>query len=217
MAPRCCRASRSTATTSRSRTRTASSATRPAKGAFREILDKWRKPLRELGEDPLGDKPTEEITQEEARCAAGEGIAGGGRRGAKRRRGVRAAARQGHPPFLEGQDLARHRRASSSAAASGQAESASWLSGAARLILKAEGIPIDIELIRHDPDEAGLLGAAHLLPAWMLAGLRRHPRRRCRRHQHPRRRRGAQSERRPRTCPKPSCCTRSCGGTATRT
>ena len=38
------------------------------------------------------------------------------------------------------------------------------------MILKADGIPVDIDLIRHDPDEAGLLGAAHLLPAWMLGG-----------------------------------------------
>ena len=42
--------------------------------------------------------------------------------------------------------------------------------GRSGVILKAEGVAIDIELIRHDPDEAGLLGAAHLLPAWMLVG-----------------------------------------------
>ena len=40
----------------------------------------------------------------------------------------------------------------------------------AGLLLKAEDIPVELELIRNDPDEAGLLGAAHLLPAWMLKG-----------------------------------------------
>ena len=42
--------------------------------------------------------------------------------------------------------------------------------GRAGLLLKADKIDIDLELIRSDPDEAGLLGAAHLLPAWMLKG-----------------------------------------------
>lgn len=38
------------------------------------------------------------------------------------------------------------------------------------LLLRAEGFNLDLELIHNDPDEAGLLGAAHLLPAWMLKG-----------------------------------------------
>jgi len=42
--------------------------------------------------------------------------------------------------------------------------------GRAALLLKADGVKLDLELIRNDPDEAGLLGAAHLLPAWMLKG-----------------------------------------------
>jgi hypothetical protein len=42
--------------------------------------------------------------------------------------------------------------------------------GRASVLLKADGVKLDLELIRNDPDEAGLLGAAHLLPAWMLKG-----------------------------------------------
>src|SRR4051794_21280270 len=30
---------------------------RASKGAFRDILEKWRKPLRKAGEDPFGDTP----------------------------------------------------------------------------------------------------------------------------------------------------------------
>jgi hypothetical protein len=30
---------------------------RASKGAFREILDRWRKPLRKSGEDPFGNVP----------------------------------------------------------------------------------------------------------------------------------------------------------------
>ena len=42
--------------------------------------------------------------------------------------------------------------------------------GRSAVLLKAEGTEVDLELIRHPPDEAGLLGAAHLLPPWMLKG-----------------------------------------------
>jgi hypothetical protein len=42
--------------------------------------------------------------------------------------------------------------------------------GRAGVILKADGIDVDLVPIQHDPDEAGLLGAAHLVPAWMLKG-----------------------------------------------
>ena len=34
---------------------------RASRGAFLAILEDWRESLRELGDDPLGDAPTEEI------------------------------------------------------------------------------------------------------------------------------------------------------------
>ena len=34
---------------------------RASKGAFREIFDRWRKPLRKTGKDPFGDVPSEDI------------------------------------------------------------------------------------------------------------------------------------------------------------
>ena len=36
------------------------------------------------------------------------------------------------------------------------------------MILKADKIKVDIDLIRHRPNEAGLIGAVHLAPAWMF-------------------------------------------------
>ena len=42
--------------------------------------------------------------------------------------------------------------------------------GRTEVLLKADGINIDLEPIRNDPDEAGLIGTAHLLPPWMLKG-----------------------------------------------
>ena len=36
---------------------------RASKGAFRAILDKWRKPLRKSGKDPFGEEPSENISK----------------------------------------------------------------------------------------------------------------------------------------------------------
>ena len=40
----------------------------------------------------------------------------------------------------------------------------------ANLILKADGIKIDLVPIRNDPDEAALIGSLHLAPAWIFKG-----------------------------------------------
>src|SRR6266480_1503332 len=70
---------------------------RASKGAFRDILEKWRKPLRKSGEDPFGKAPTENIS-------------------------------------------------------------------------KAEDFKIEMQPIRHHPDDAGLVGALHLAPSWIFEG-----------------------------------------------
>jgi hypothetical protein len=36
---------------------------RASKGAFRDIIENWRKPLRKAGKDPFGDEPTEELSK----------------------------------------------------------------------------------------------------------------------------------------------------------
>src|SRR5215475_15338845 len=36
---------------------------RASKGAFRRILDRWRKPLRKTGEDPFGDESSDKISK----------------------------------------------------------------------------------------------------------------------------------------------------------
>ncbi len=40
----------------------------------------------------------------------------------------------------------------------------------AEIAMMRDGTPIDIRVIRHHPDEAGLIGAAHLAPAWVFKG-----------------------------------------------
>src|SRR6266851_5369917 len=36
---------------------------RASKGAFRALIENWRKPLRELGRDPFGDEPSNVLTR----------------------------------------------------------------------------------------------------------------------------------------------------------
>src|SRR5271169_2551480 len=52
---------------------------RASKGAFREFIEAWRKPLRELGEDPFGDEPSSEINKKrlDQLLAAGDSEAAG--------------------------------------------------------------------------------------------------------------------------------------------
>src|SRR5689334_10276459 len=38
---------------------------RASKGAFRSIIENWRKPLRKQGNDPFGDTPSEDLTKKE--------------------------------------------------------------------------------------------------------------------------------------------------------
>jgi predicted NBD/HSP70 family sugar kinase len=140
-----------------------------SKGAFREILDKWRKPLRELGEDPLGDTPTDQISKKKLDALLAKGsppVAGVVQSAVEEfaqqlakviRRFTKVKAWRDTEAIVVGGGFR----------ASRVGELAIGRSG---VVLKAEGAAIDIELIRHDPDDAGLLGAAHLLPAWMLAG-----------------------------------------------
>jgi hypothetical protein len=42
--------------------------------------------------------------------------------------------------------------------------------GRAAVILQAEKHGVELVPIRHDPDEAGLIGCIHLAPSWMFAG-----------------------------------------------
>ena len=37
-------------------------------------------------------------------------------------------------------------------------------------LLKAAGVEVDLHPIRHDPDEAGLIGCIHLAPSWIFSG-----------------------------------------------
>ncbi len=140
-----------------------------SKGAFLELLDKWRKPLKELGHDPLGEKPSDEISKKKlaALLTDGDPEAAGIVLSA-----VEEFAQQFAKVIRRFLRLKDWRDTECLVVGGGlRAGRIGELAvGRASMLLKAEGVKLDLELIRNDPDEAGLLGAAHLLPAWMLKG-----------------------------------------------
>lgn len=140
---------------------------RANKGAFREILERWRKPLRKAGEDPLGDEPSSKISRKklDSLLAQGDPEAAGVVQSAVEdfaqelarviRRFLKLKAWRDTEKIVVGGGF----RAS---------RIGELTIGRAAVILKSEKVVIDLVPIRNDPDEAGLIGAAHLAPRWMF-------------------------------------------------
>jgi predicted NBD/HSP70 family sugar kinase len=139
------------------------------KGAFWAMLDKWRKPLAELGEDPFGDEPSEAIGKKKlaALLTDGDPHAAGVVQSA-----VEDFAQQLTSVIRRFLRTKNWRDTECVVVGGGFRGSriGELAVGRSAALLKAEGVDIDVELIRNPPDEAGLLGAAHLLPPWMLKG-----------------------------------------------
>jgi hypothetical protein len=140
-----------------------------SKGAFWDIVDKWREPLKESNQDPFGDKPTEDISKKELADELAKGVpeAAGLVQSA-----VEEFAQQFSSVIRRFLKLKEWRGTECIVVGGGFRGSRVGELCVARtaLLLKSEGETVDLELIHNDPDEAGLLGAAHLLPAWMLKG-----------------------------------------------
>ena len=140
-----------------------------SKRAFAGKLEDWRERLKKVGEDPLGDTPTPEISKKDLDALLkGDDIEAAGlvhgvvedfaqELALVIRRFLRAKGWQDTERIAVGGGFKESRIGMLSI-------------GRAMVILKAEGIPVDLAPIRHHPDEAGLIGAAHLMPAWMLSG-----------------------------------------------
>ncbi len=140
---------------------------RASKGAFREILDRWRKPLRKSGEDPFGDEPSENISKKtldemlvgddtEASAVVHSAIEDFAQE-------LAYVTRR----FLKTKAWAKTERI---VVGGGFRDSRLGELAIARtdIILKSEGNKIDLQPIRHHPDEAALIGALHLAPSWIF-------------------------------------------------
>lgn len=142
---------------------------RASKGAFQRILDGIRKPLKKNGDDPLGKKTAKEISKSSLEeLLLGDDI---------------PAAAVVHGAIEEfAQELAYVVRRFFKTKAwadtecivvgGGFRQSRVGELAIARtdILLKAEGIKVDLVPIRFHPDEAGLIGCLHLAPSWIFEG-----------------------------------------------
>jgi predicted NBD/HSP70 family sugar kinase len=142
---------------------------RASKGAFRDILDKWRKPLRKSGEDPFGKEPSENISKKtldavlvgddtEAAAVVHSAIEDFAQE-------LAYVTRR----FLKSKSWDKTERV---VVGGGFRDSRLGELAIARteIILMAEDFKIEMQPIRHHPDEAGLIGALHLAPSWIFEG-----------------------------------------------
>jgi predicted NBD/HSP70 family sugar kinase len=140
---------------------------RASKGAFRGIIENWRDALRKLGEDPLGEDESEELTKKELDELLTKGDA-------KAAGIVQAAIDEFSQEFAlvirrflkikEWKDTQRIVVGGGFRAS----RVGELVIGRTAVILAAEKIGVDLVPIHNDPDEAGLIGAVHLAPAWMF-------------------------------------------------
>ncbi len=140
---------------------------RASKGAFREIFDKWRKPLRESDKDPFGDEPSDEISKKKLDAIlVGDDL---------------EASAVLHSAIEEfAQELAYVTRKFLKTKAWDKTERIVVGGGfrdsrlgelaiaRTQIILKDENLKVDLVPIRLHPDEAGLIGTLHLAPSWIF-------------------------------------------------
>jgi hypothetical protein len=142
---------------------------RASNRAFRAILDEWRERLRKVGDDPLGNTPTEDLSKKKLDkvLLKGEPEAAGVVYGTIEdfaselatvtQRFLRLKAWRDTRCIVVGGGLRASRIGEVAI-------------GRASVLLKASGHDIELKPIRHHPDEAALLGSLHLAPAWIFTG-----------------------------------------------
>ena len=142
---------------------------RASKGALRDFIEEWRKPLRQIGRDPFAGKDKEAVSKKQLDelLAAGEREAAGVVQGAIEDFAHELASVTQRFLKLKGWKEAERLVIGGGLTGSRVGELAI---GRASVLLKADKIKIDVTTVRNDPDEAGLIGAGHLAPAWMFHG-----------------------------------------------
>jgi predicted NBD/HSP70 family sugar kinase len=140
---------------------------RASKGAFQQILDDWRKPLKKNGDDPLGKKSTDDLSK----TTLDEALKGDDILAAALVHGALEDFAQ-QLAYVTRRFLKTKAWADTERIVVGggfrQSRVGEIAIARADLILKAEGLKIDLIPIRFHPDEAGLIGCLHLAPPWIF-------------------------------------------------
>jgi hypothetical protein len=142
---------------------------RASKGAFRDILDHWRKNVAQNGEDPFGDTPTWELTksQLDKYLEGKDPLAAGLVHSAVEDFASELATITAR--FLQLDEWKKTEHIVVGGGLSGSHIGRLAL-GRALVLLKEQGLGIEMSTITSHPDEAGLLGGLELAPSWMLEG-----------------------------------------------
>src|ERR1700712_5202572 len=140
---------------------------RASKRAFKEILDGWREPLKKNGDDPFGKKSSDEISKStlDAMLTGDDVMAAAVVHSAIEdfaqelafvtRRFMKTKAWAGTERIVVGGGFRQSRIGELAIARTD-------------IMLKAEGLKVEMVPIRFDPDEAGLIGCLHLAPSWIF-------------------------------------------------
>ncbi|MBV8913854.1 MAG: ROK family protein [Acetobacteraceae bacterium] len=142
---------------------------RASKRAFQSLLDDVRDRLAASGDDPLGAQATDELDKETVDRLLAEGTAAqagvihtaveefAGEFASVIRRFLRLKAWRDTQRIVVGGGM-RGTRVGELAI------------GRTEVLLRSSGTPVELVPIRSDPDQAGLLGGAHLAPSWIFKG-----------------------------------------------
>jgi hypothetical protein len=142
---------------------------RASKGAFRDFVENWRKPLRKLDQDRFGDEESSDLSKKELDRVLKEGNP--------------EAAAIIHSAIEEfSQEFAlvirrflrlKHWKDIERIAVGGGFSGGrigELAMGRTSLILKAEKVNVELVGINNKPDAAGLIGSVQLVPPWMFKG-----------------------------------------------
>ncbi len=142
---------------------------RANKYAFQEKLDAWRKRVRKGGADPLGKTPTSDLSKKQVDAL----LVGDDKEAAALVMGAvgefAGELASVLDKFLKQKSWKNTERVVVGGGFRGSAVGELTIARA-MVLLKAEGLKIELAPIVHHPDDAGLIGAAHLMPSWMLKG-----------------------------------------------
>ena len=140
-----------------------------SKSAFTRMLDDIRKTLRKTGDDPFGDAPSESIGKKKLDAALREGDPD---TAAVVQGAVEGFAQELAAVIKRYVRLKSWRKTERIVVGGGFSSSriGALAVSRAEILLKGEDVDVDLDMIKNDPDEAGLIGSVHLLPPWMLKG-----------------------------------------------